>query len=120
MATSLMRPKEPKIEIDKTLTQEGVAADAKAVGDALTTVRHKFECGEGKIPVGETALWKTVRVTYKYPHDVTPVPVVTHYRQNVAQTAFTIVEFSKTGFTVGVYHTPDDYRAFTWIAVEPD
>ena len=35
MAASLMRPKEPKIEIDKTLTQDGVAADAKVVGNAL-------------------------------------------------------------------------------------
>lgn len=35
MAASLMRPKEPKIEIDKTLTMDGYAADAKVVGDAL-------------------------------------------------------------------------------------
>lgn len=106
--------------LDKTLSIEGMAADAKAVGDALTTVRHKFECGEGKIPAGAVALWKTVRVTYKYLHDVAPVPVATHYKQNVEQTALTITEFDKTGFSVGVYNKTDDYRAFTWIAVEPD
>ena len=39
MAASLMRPKEPKTEIDKTLTQESVAADAKAVGDAVADIK---------------------------------------------------------------------------------
>ena len=37
MATSLMRPKEPKIEIDKTLTLDGYAADASAVGIKLAS-----------------------------------------------------------------------------------
>ena len=39
MAASLMRPKEPKTEIDTTLTQDGVAADAKVVGDAVADIR---------------------------------------------------------------------------------
>ena len=37
MATSLMRPKEPKTEIDKTLTLDGYAADAKVVGDKMAS-----------------------------------------------------------------------------------
>ena len=41
MAASLMRPKEPKTEIDKTLTLDGYAADAKVVGDALNSKADK-------------------------------------------------------------------------------
>lgn len=37
MAASLMRPKEPKIEIDKTLTLDGYAADAAVVGIKLAS-----------------------------------------------------------------------------------
>lgn len=104
---------------DKTLSVEGQAADAKAVGDEITAVRHKFECGEGEIPAGETAKWITVRVNYKYPHDITPIPVAVHYKTNTANTALTIQAYDKAGFTVGVYNTTD-YHAFLWIAVEPD
>ena len=35
MAVSLMSPKEPKVEIDKTLTKDGCAADAAIVGEKL-------------------------------------------------------------------------------------
>lgn len=104
---------------DTTLTQEDVAADAKAVGDALTTVRHKFECGDGKIPAGESGKWVYVRVNYKYQHNITPIPVAIHYKTNTANTALTIESYDKEGFTVGVYHTTA-YHDFTWIAVEPD
>ena len=104
---------------DKTLTKEGVAADAKAVGDALTTVRHKFECGEGKIPAGETAKWTFVRVNYKYKHNIAPIPVAVHFRTNTANTALTIESYDKEGFTVGVYNETA-YHDFLWIAVEPD
>ena len=41
MAASLMRPKEPKTEIDKTLTLDGCAADAKAVGDVVGSKADK-------------------------------------------------------------------------------
>lgn len=37
MAASLMRPKEPKTEIDKTLTLDGYAADAAVVGIKLAS-----------------------------------------------------------------------------------
>lgn len=104
---------------DKTLTQEGVPADAKTVGDALTTVRHKFECGEGEIPAGEEGKWTYVRVNYKYKHNIAPIPVAVHYKPNTANTALTIWSYDKEGFTVGVYHTTV-YHGFLWIAVEPD
>ena len=41
MAASLMRPKEPKTEIDKTLTLDGYAADAKVVGEAVGNKANK-------------------------------------------------------------------------------
>lgn len=118
MAASLMRPKEPKTEIDKTLTLDGYAADAKSVGDELTTVRHKLECGEGETH-GEIEKWTFVRVNYKYQHNITPIPVSIHYKTNIANTALTIQSYDKEGFTVGVFNTPY-YVGFLWIAVEPD
>lgn len=104
---------------DKTLSVEGVAADAKAVGDELTTVRHKLECGEGEIPAGEAGKWTYVRVNYKYQHNITPIPVSIHSKTNTANTALTIQSYDKEGFTVGVYNTTA-YHGFLWIAVEPD
>ena len=39
------------VEVDETLTQEGMAADAKAVGDALNSLTKivAFDDGEGNI-----------------------------------------------------------------------
>ena len=116
MGTSLVSSNPP---LDTTLTKSGQAADAKAVGDELTTIRHKLECGEGEIPAGEEKEWSFIRVNYKYQHNITPIPVAVHSQTNTVNTALTIYSYNKEGFTVGAYDTTV-YHGFLWIAVEPD
>lgn len=116
MSNSLMQP---DLQLDTTLSKEGFAADSKAVGDELETIQHRFECGDSQIdPVGE-GVWSFKTINYIYTHQKTPVPVITHYKTNVQNTPFTIREYTKTGFIVGCYSITA-YRAFTWIAIEPE
>lgn len=118
MSNSLMQP---DLQLDTTLTKDGYAADSKAVGDKLITESHRFECGDDQIDITDgEAKWSFKRIDYIYHHIKNPIPVVTHYKTNVAQTAFTIVEYDNTGFTVGIYNVLEGYRAFTWVAIEPE
>lgn len=118
MSNSLMQP---DLQLDTTLTKDGYAADSKAVGDKLITESHRFECGDNQIDTtGETGKWSFKRIDYIYHHIKNPIPVVTHYKTNIEGTAFTISAYDDTGFTVGVYNASEGYRAFTWVAIEPE
>ena len=103
------------------LTSSGASDCPYNVGDKLITESHRFEYGDNQIDTtGEVGKWSFKRIDYIYHHIKNPIPVVTHYKTNVVGTAFTISEYDNTGFTVGVYDMPKGYRAFTWVAIEPE
>ncbi len=80
MATSLMRPKEPKTEIDKTLTLDGYAADAKAVGDRMATLPEmEYGCFASPTTINTKDL-RQYTVNFSNSHTTEPKTVLLSYR----------------------------------------
>lgn len=57
------------VELDTTLTQSGVAADAKAVGDALATLENKIPVASGGMSVTAADLLVTILRNAEYSTD---------------------------------------------------
>ena len=71
----------PDMQIDKTLSVEGVAADAKAVGDAMAAAVPEMECGTWKSPnaISNNDMVK-INISFTRKHDTPPKAVIVSYR----------------------------------------
>ena len=80
MAASLMRPKEPKTEIDKTLTLDGYAADAKVVGDRMAALPEmEYGCFVSPTTINTKSIYQYT-VNFSNSHADVPKTVLLSYR----------------------------------------